>query len=263
MNSKLPQSACVDGLAAQGTSPSVDAAVRIDSNSDSVHVQKTVENLLKQKLLDINANVVQTVDKPISDSPRRPHFNKFIPYDEQMSTKESNIDQVSCHAPKENLDDCGSHSSQLSCQMYTCTPVEIPQGAPDASDPVEWISLIHKIANVLNIEPEGEAQENERPSFVSARLKVDKTDKKSAIKLPLEGTIIDTVKSVEKEAIAGQLKTELSVAETTRLSWLKRMILMLTVILLNWRTILKKDLPLVIKATLNNLVSIFHLFTEN
>ncbi|XP_052098758.1 uncharacterized protein LOC127733435 [Mytilus californianus] len=63
------------------------------------------------------------------------------------------------------------------------------------------------MATVLNIEPESsEAQDQERLSFVLARLKPDKNDKKSAIKLPLEGTIIDMVKSVEKEAISGHLK---------------------------------------------------------
>ncbi|CAG2257833.1 unnamed protein product [Mytilus edulis] len=62
------------------------------------------------------------------------------------------------------------------------------------------------MATVLNIEPEASETHQEHPSFVSARLKPDKNDKKSAIKLPLEGTIIDMVKSVEKEAISGHLK---------------------------------------------------------
>ncbi|CAC5425341.1 unnamed protein product [Mytilus coruscus] len=165
MNIKLPPSVCVDGLAAQGTSPSVEAVVRFDSNSDSVHVQKIVstlstdnvqyegtenictidisaivqeqvqlqvENFLKQKLLDLNANVVQAVDKPISTPLHSaiPHFDKFKSYDVQMSTIESNADQVSYHALEENLDDCVLHSPQ-SCQMYTCIPVEVPQEAPD------------------------------------------------------------------------------------------------------------------------------------
>ncbi|VDI18139.1 Hypothetical predicted protein, partial [Mytilus galloprovincialis] len=86
------------------------------------------------------------------------------------------------------------------------TDLEVPQGAPGASDPIEWISFINKMATVLNIEPEASETHQERPSFVSARLKPDKNDKKSAIKLPLEGTIIDMVKSVEKEAISGHLK---------------------------------------------------------
>ncbi|CAC5425342.1 KIDINS220 [Mytilus coruscus] len=152
--------------AAQGRSPSLEAVVRFDSNSNSVHVQKIVstlstdnvqpvgtenictidiseivqeqvqlqvENLLKQKLLDLNANVVQAVDKPIS-TPLHiaiPHFDKFKSYDEQMSIIESNADQVLYHALEENLDDYGFHSPQ-SCQMYTCTPVEVPQEAPGA-----------------------------------------------------------------------------------------------------------------------------------
>ncbi|CAG2203127.1 unnamed protein product [Mytilus edulis] len=84
--------------------------------------------------------------------------------------------------------------------------MEVPRGAPGASDPIEWISFINKMATVLNIEPEASETHQEHPSFVSARLKPDKNDKKSAIKLPLEGTIIDMVKSVEKEAISGHLK---------------------------------------------------------
>ncbi|CAG2198252.1 unnamed protein product [Mytilus edulis] len=164
----------------------------------------------KKKLIDINANdlEVQPPGKPSSVTlqNQRPHFDKFKSYDDQMSLM-TNVDQdqVSYLDPEEKIDD-GS-ASPRSSQMYTCTPVEVPQGAPGASDPIEWVSFIHKMATVLNIKPDLQRlSRSERPSFVSARLKPDKNDKKSAIKLPLEGTIIDMVKSVEKEAISGHLK---------------------------------------------------------
>ncbi|CAG2198231.1 unnamed protein product [Mytilus edulis] len=225
-------------------SPPVEAAVGV-SNDDTVtentpdnntcmvdisaivqeQVQLQIQNLFKKKLIDINANVldVQPPGKPSSVTlqNQRPHFDKFKSYDDQMSLM-TNVDQdqVSYLDPEEKID--GS-ASPRSSQMYTCTPVEVPQGAPGASDPIEWISFINKMATVLNIEPEASETHQERPSFVSARLKPDKNDKKSAIKLPLEGTIIDMVKSVEKEVISGHLKTELFVAGMIRLSWLRKM----------------------------------------
>ncbi|CAC5411403.1 udp [Mytilus coruscus] len=173
-------------------------------------VDGAFQPFLSTKLIDINANVleVQPPGKPSSATlqNQRPHFDKFKSYDDQMSLM-TNVDQdqVSYLDPEEKIDN-GS-ASPRSSQMFTCTPVEVPQGAPGASDPIEWVSFIHKMATVFNIEPESsEIQDQERPSFVPARLKPDKNDKKSAIKLPLEGTIIDMVKSVEKEAISGHLK---------------------------------------------------------
>ncbi|CAG2257478.1 unnamed protein product [Mytilus edulis] len=225
---KLSQPVCVDGLTDfKDISPPVEAAVGA-SNDDTVtentpdnitcmvdisaivqeQVQLQIQNLFKKKLIDINANVldVQPPGKPSSVTlqNQRPHFDKFKSYDDQMSLM-TNVDQdqVSYLDPEEKID--GS-ASPRSSQMYTCTPVEVPQGAPGASDPIEWISFINKMATVLNIEPEASETHQEHPSFVSARLKPDKNDKKSAIKLPLEGTIIDMVKSVEKEAISGHLK---------------------------------------------------------
>ncbi|CAC5385756.1 unnamed protein product [Mytilus coruscus] len=165
------------------TSPPVEAAIRSDYNSVRTYSTDNIQNVtennctieISHQLFDLNANIVQPVSKPSSASlqsavSRRPHFDKFKSYDDQVSTMESNAgDQVSYHIPAENLDDCCSVSAQ-SCQMYTCTPVQVSQGAAGASDPVEWISFTHKIATVLNIEPEFvEAHDNERPSFVSAR----------------------------------------------------------------------------------------------
>ncbi|VDI48307.1 Hypothetical predicted protein [Mytilus galloprovincialis] len=146
-------------------------------------VQLQIQNLFKKKLIDINANVldVQPPGKPSSVTlqNQRPHFDKFKSYDDQISLM-TNVDQdqVSYLDPEEKID--GS-ASPRSSQMYTCTPVEVPQGAPGASDPIEWISFINKMATVLNIEPEASETHQEHPSFISARLKPDKNDKKSAI----------------------------------------------------------------------------------
>lgn len=64
------------------------------------------------------------------------------------------------------------------------------------------------MAKVLNIDIEAEDPlENERKSFISSRLKGDKSDKKKyLVKMPIEGTLIDMIKTVEKEATSGHLK---------------------------------------------------------
>lgn len=86
--------------------------------------------------------------------------------------------------------------------------VEVPFGAPDSSDPLQWNCFVSKMAKVLNIDIEAEdLLENERKSFISSRLKGNKSDKNFFfVKMPIEGTLIDMIKTVEKEATSGHLK---------------------------------------------------------
>ncbi|CAG2244407.1 unnamed protein product [Mytilus edulis] len=163
---KLSQPVCVDGLTDfKDISPPVEAAVRA-SNDDTVtentpdnstcmvdisaivqeQVQLQIQNLFKKKLIDINANVleVQPPGKPSSVTlqNQRPHFDKFKSYDDQMSLM-TNVDQdqISYLDPEEKID--GS-ASPRSSQMFTCTPVEVPEGAPGASDPISGFLLLIK-----------------------------------------------------------------------------------------------------------------------
>ncbi|VDI73954.1 Hypothetical predicted protein [Mytilus galloprovincialis] len=189
---KLSQPVCVDGLTDfKDISPPVEAAVGA-SNDDTVtentpdnstcmvdisaivqeQVQLQIQNLFKKKLIDINANVLEV------QPPEKPSSKKRL-----MGLHRHDL--VKCiHAPQWKY-----HKGHLVLLIQ-----------------LSGFLLLIKWQLVLNIEPEASETHQERPSFVSARLKPDKNDKKSAIKLPLEGTIIDMVKSVEKEAISGHLK---------------------------------------------------------
>jgi hypothetical protein len=65
------------------------------------------------------------------------------------------------------------------------------------------------MAKTLNIVPEKDSEvENLRKSFISSRLQNDKSDRnKSLIKMLLEGTLFDLLKTVERETTTGSLKT--------------------------------------------------------
>lgn len=245
MNNKVPQSVCGDGTAVQDTSPSVEAAVRGTSNIEESHVgnfnndgsvsevvnlsdiiqdqvRQHLELLLKRKDVDINfndqhtvtANEIRTTGKNESAISKmatidRPHFDKFKAYDEQMSSFESSAaDVLSVNAQDNDFEDIDSNASMAGMCTISDAPVEVPFGAPDSSDPLQWNCFVSKMAKVLNIDIEAEDPlENERKSFISSRLKGDKSDKKkSLVKMPIEGTLIDMIKTVEKEATSGHLK---------------------------------------------------------
>lgn len=237
------KSLCVGGLPSKNVNPSVEAVVHSEKNlnpsvvsvtkdsSEAVEnvdavqidisaiiqdqVKRQLENMFKDKQITSNtssslaasaAEVQSTPLSPVNEAPRtgsvRPHFDKFKPFDDQVSIMESTQeDNVSVHA-RDDLSE--AHEERQS--EFGLTSAEIPFGAPDSSDPFQWNGFIQKMASVLNIDVESEETENERTSYISSRLKNDKEVKKSFPKLPIEGTLIDVVKSVEKEATSGHLK---------------------------------------------------------
>ena len=214
MNNKVPQSVCGNGTAVQDTSPSVEAAVRGTSNIEESHVgnfnndgsvsevvnlsdiiqdqvRQQLELLLKRKEVDINfndqhtvtANVIRTTGKNESAISKmatidRPHFDKFKAYDEQMSSFESSAaDVLSVNAQDNDYEDIDSNASMTGMCTISNAPVEVPFGAPDSSDPLQWNCFVSKMAKVLNIDIEAEDPlEKERKSFISSRLKGDKND---------------------------------------------------------------------------------------
>lgn len=232
------RSLCVGGSDDVNSNPSVEAAV--SNNSASVEapvinsptsesatvctiniaelieqqVKQQVQSVLKDKLCfkstDHKSNVVsledsQSVDTNINSKSNRPHFNRFLPADDQLSIMES-TDNISVH-PNERLSLLDSNSD-VDTNMPSCEFSEVPIGAPDSSDPFQWNGFVTKMAGTLHIKYEAdESSGNSRTSYISSRLKDDNADKRKSLpKLPLEGTIIDTIKRVEKEAVAGHLK---------------------------------------------------------
>lgn len=197
-----------------------DQAVQIDISAIiEQQVKQQLESMFK-KQSDLNSNYLnnqssslggESLRNNVDVTPQassRPHFDKFRPFDDQNSVIED--ENVSVHAACDlSVMDHNEQQSDFGTNDIpdNMTSVEIPYGAPDSSDPLQWHSFIQKMATVLNIDLESEeAAENERTSYISSRLKNDKEIKKALPKLPLEGTIIDIVRSVEKEATAGHLK---------------------------------------------------------
>ncbi|XP_062598250.1 uncharacterized protein LOC134259673 [Saccostrea cucullata] len=243
MNSKVPQSVYGDGMAVQDVSPSVEAAVQ-ESNDNALlnaernrpdvvdlsaivqeQVRQQVELLFKQKNVDENFNDQHNISAFAASEARlirgnettnsktatisRPHFDNFKAYDEQMSAFESSVAEVlSVNARDNDFEDIDSNASFGGLCTNSDAAVEVPFGAPDSSDPLQWNGFVSKMAKVLNIDLEAEDPlENERKSFISSRLKGDKSDKKkSLLKMPIEGTLIDMIKTVEKEATSEHLK---------------------------------------------------------
>jgi hypothetical protein len=100
----------------------------------------------------------------------------------------SAADFLSINAPDKDCDDQASNASFGTCE-YNCidAPIEVPLGAHDSTDPLQWNSFVVKMAKTLNIVPEKDSEvENLRKSFISSRLQNDKSDRnKSLIKMPL------------------------------------------------------------------------------
>lgn len=198
-------------------------------------VRQHLELLLKRKYININfndqhtvtASEMRTIGKNESANSKmatidRPHFDKFKAYDEQMSSFESSVaDVLSVNAQDNEFEDIDSNASMAGMCTISDAPVEVPFGAPDSSDPLQWNCFVSKMAKVLNIDIEAEDPlENDRKSFISSRLKGDKSDKKkSLVKMPIEGTLIDMIKAVEKEATSGHLKNRSDVVEMTKHLW--------------------------------------------
>lgn len=226
------KSLCVGGSDDTTTNPSVEAAIinspsvetaiptsdtTVQSTSVcTINIAEIIEQQVKQQIQtvlnekfgsknkDHNANVV-SLENSVGSRSDRPHFSKFQPTDDQLSVLES-ADNLSVHAD-EKLSQLDTNSD-VDTNMPSCEFTEVPLGAPDSSDPFQWNGFVAKMAATLNINYEAEDNsENSRTSYISSRLKDDNVEKKKSLpKLPLEGTIIDTVKRVEKEAVAGHLK---------------------------------------------------------
>ena len=166
-----------------------------------IDVTKFIQDQIREQLDHIIKSGSEVYKVPVEPESRsnpvvgvgqRLHYSKFLPADDQLSVADE-----------------GSEFNYSNTSGDRVAPVVCPEGAPTATDPLQWNRFVEKMANTLNIECSTSDQSDEvsRTSYLSSRLLSEGEGKSSYLKLPMEGKIVDVFKDVEREAVSGKLRS--------------------------------------------------------
>ena len=181
----------------------------LPSNQKNLNDSIVHDSTNKSQTLSTVGTSDKVLLRPQKDSDNRPrtHFSKFLPADDQISvlSPDDSISMIGSRVSDDNNNETISNPL-LPSQDHDYSVVG--EGAPGASDPIQWSTFLHKLTVKLNIDCSQAEDETDKShtSYVASRLNPNKHDNKVNLKLPMEGTTIDTFKAVEKEAITGKLK---------------------------------------------------------